>query len=301
MLYAGGELLVRNAVRLARRFGVSSLVIGFTVVAFGTSSPELAATLVANVQGVPAIAIGNVIGSNIANVGLILGLAAFIYPLSVNRRFVWREVPVMVGITLLLIPVFWGGQIARGEGLVLTAVLAAYLTYLLKTDAGRVVHGDPERRETASREAASVWRASLLALAGVVCLVLGARALVLGAVAIAEYVGVPDRVIGLSLVAVGTSLPELAASLVAALKREGDIILGSIVGSNVFNLLAVLGVTALVMPIPVSLLEVWLDLGVMLALSALMVPLMARRSRLSRSGAVVLLALYAGYLLYLFA
>ncbi len=300
LLYAGGELLVRNASQLARTFGLSSLVIGLTVVAFGTSAPELATTLLSTLEGSPEVAVGNVVGSNIANIGLILGLTALIYPLQSARRFIRREVPFMVVVGALLFPVFWDGVVARYEGLLLLAFFGGYLWYQFRRSKG-VSEVAPEAPEDeAPKRTVPSWRAWLGVAAGVAVLVAGAQALVTGAVTIAQGFGVPERVIGLTLVAVGTSLPELASSLVAALRREPDLILGNVVGSNIFNIVAILGLTALIYPIRVGYADIQTDLLVMLGLSIFVLPLMLPRYRLGRTGGVVLLALYAAYIAVLF-
>ncbi len=295
LLYGGGELLVRNAVHLARRFGVSSLVIGLTVVAFGTSSPELAATLIANLQGAAGVALGNVIGSNIANIGLILGMTALAYPLVASRSFMRRDVPLTLAVALILFPLFWDGQLGRVEAAILLTALLAYLWFLFRYD--EIPHGEALEKATPS---VPTWRALLGAGLGIALLVVGARALVEGAVAIAESFGVSERVIGLTLVAVGTSLPELASSLVAALRRQTAIILGNIAGSNVFNILAILGVTAFVKPLPGTLAELSFDLWVMAGFSVLLALLMARGLRLGRLGGGVLLLSYGAYVVTLF-
>ena len=298
LLYLGGEFLVRNAVSLAARLGVSSLVIGLTVVAFGTSAPELAATLVSAFQGVPDIAIGNVVGSNIANVGLILGLTAAIYPLQASLQFIRREIPVTVAIGALLFPVMAGGLLGRIEGMILLALLGGYLWYLFRSD-------DPPLLEELEPEVEPgalppLWRSLLGVAVGVALLVFGARALVEGAVTIATSLGVPERVIGLTLVAFGTSLPELASSLVAALRREADLILGNIIGSNIFNVLAVLGATALIRPIPVDLAATWVDIAIMLAFSLVLLPMMTFGYRLGRKRGTTLVIAYAAYVVVLF-
>ncbi len=305
LLYAGGELLVRNASHLARRYGLSSLVIGLTVVAFGTSSPELAATLVSSLAGAPEVAIGNVIGSNIANVGLILGLTALIYPLQGARSFVRRELPLMILVGVLLFPLFWSGVISRLEGGLLFGLLLGYLWFQFRQveEQGEDATGQGEGKEVegaAQVDSPPLWRSVVGIVLGIGLLVGGAQALVGGAVVIAQSFGVPERVIGLTLVALGTSLPELASSLVAALRREADLILGNIVGSNIFNVLAILGVTALVQPVPVDFGSVTLDLWVMTGLSLLVVPFMLRRYRIGRTGGGLLLALYGVYIGFLY-
>lgn len=297
-LYVGGEFLVRSAVRLAARLGVSSLVIGLTVVAFGTSAPELAATLVSAFEGVPDIAIGNVVGSNVANVGLILGLTAAIYPLAATRRFLRREIPATVLVSALLFPIMAGGEIARWEGFLLLALLAGYLAYLFRSDEPPGLEEVEEHGATVGEE--PVWRMIAGVAIGVALLVIGARLLVTGAVDIASALGVPERVVGLTLVAFGTSLPELASSLVAAVRREADLILGNVIGSNIFNILAVLGATAAIRPIPVELRAAWPDIVVMLGFSLVLLPLMRFGFRLGRRRGAILVLAYAAYVVVLF-
>ena len=294
----GGEFLVRNAVRLSARIGVSSLVIGLTVVAFGTSAPELAATLVSAFQGVPDIAIGNVIGSNIANVGLILGLTATIYPLQATFQFIRREIPATVVVGALLIPVLAGGMLGRWEGALLLLLLGAYLWYLFQNDEKPMV--DEIQEEVEGGDEAPLWRLAVGVAIGIVLLVVGARALIEGAVTIATALGVPDRVIGLSLVAFGTSLPELASSVVAAVRKEADVILGNIVGSNIFNVLAVLGATAVIRPIPVDLGATWVDIAIMLSFSLALLPMMAYGYKLGRKRGGTLVLAYVAYIVVLF-
>ena len=327
LLYYGGELLVNNAVRLAERLNISSVVIGLTVVAFGTSAPELAATLAATLQGLPELALGNVVGSNIANVGLILGLTALLYPLESTPKFVRREVPIMLGVSALLVPVLWNGVVGRLEGALLLVVLGVYLFYLFKADNVAQVTAPvtstpvtsapvtstpvtstpdtsvpdvPTPATVAAEAETPLWRSLLFLTLGVGLLVLGARLLVVGAAALARAFGVPEAVIGLSLVAFGTSLPELASSAVAALRKETDIILGNIVGSNIFNVLAVLGVTALVTPVREPFVHAAPNLSVMLAFSAAVFLMMFRGSRLGRLGGGALLFAYVGYVGFLF-
>jgi cation:H+ antiporter len=295
LLYFGGDLLVKYASRLALRLGISALVVGLTVVAFGTSAPEIAATLASALAGAPDIAIGNVVGSNIANVGLILGLAAVIYPLRGSPRFMRRELPAMIASGLLLVPVFWSGVVGRLEGAALLALLGAYLFVLFRTDPGSAAE-----EGAAAAVRTPIWRSALFIALGIALLVVGARALVTGAVDLARAFGISEAVIGLTLVAFGTSLPELASSVAAAARRQGDIILGNVIGSNIFNVLAVLGVTAVIAPIPVNLARVQLDLGVMIGFSVLVLLFMLAGRRLGRVRGALLLLAYAGYLGWLF-
>lgn len=297
LLYLGGEVLVRSASGLAQRLGVRPMLIGLTVVAFGTSAPELAASLTAALSGTPEIAIGNVVGSNIANVGLILGLTAMIYPLASDSRFVRREVPLMLGVTALLAPVLLAGSVRRWEGFVLLGLLAGFLWLITRTG-GSPVAGTEEVR---SGSGAPVWLGLAGTVAGIAILWFGARALVGGAVDIATGLGVSQQVVGLTLVAVGTSLPELASSMVAALRRESDIILGNVIGSNVFNLLAVLGATAAVQPIRFDGRGVTPDVIVMAAFGLALLPLMGRTRRLGRTAGLLLVLAYVVYVVALVA
>ena len=299
LLYGGGELLLRHSVALARRFGISPLVVGLTIVAFGTSAPELAATLAAALRGNPQVAYGNVIGSNIANLSLVLGLAALVRPLFTRARFIRREMPFLFFVSAALFVVVGDGLVSRFEGGLLVLGLAVYLVYLLRS-------GD-EPPAVEAEFAAEYGRAdsslllSLLGLAaGIALLSVGASTLVEGAATLARAWGVADRVIGLTVVALGTSLPELASALVAARKGESDILLGNLIGSNVFNSLGILGLTALVRPIRPDGPAVMLDLEVMLGLVLLAWPMLYTGLRLGRREGTVLLVVYLVYVAYLF-
>lgn len=298
LLWWGGEWLIDGASSLARRWGLSPLVIGLTVVAFGTSAPELAATLVAALRGAPAIAFGNVVGSNIANLGLILGIATLIGSLVPQARFVQREVPVMLGASLLFAALALDGSTGRLEGFVLLVLIVPYLLYLLKTDTEPPGVAAEFAREF-GHEPPPTGAALVRTVAGIALLVLGAQALVEGAVGIAEALGVPQRVIGITLVAFGTSLPELAAAVVAVLKQEGDIVLGNIIGSNIFNILVIYGATCLVHPVTVNAAEARIDLLVMLALTLLTSVLLATGDRMRRPEGAVLVASYLIYVVWL--
>ena len=297
-LYLGGEALVKNAVRLARTWGMSPLVVGLTVVAFGTSSPELVATLIAATRGAPAIALGNVIGSNIANLGLILGLTTLIYPIRTNVRVIRREVPIMLFVSLLLPLLIIDQSVGRLEGLGLLALLAPYLWLLLRTREGGAFTGEFEQEYGVAT--VPLWRVLAGVGLAIGLLVVGAHSLVEGGVGLARAIGVSERVIGVSLVAFGTSLPELATALVAAFRREADIVIGNLVGSNIFNVLAVLGTTALVVPLHVTWAGTRLDLAVMLAFSIVVVPFLVTGHRISRLEGGVLLLSYAAYIGFLY-
>ena len=292
----GGDLLVNNASRLARGMGISPLVVGLTVVAFGTSAPELAASVAAALRGSPEIALANVVGSNVANVGLILGASALMWPLATTWSFVRREVAVMVGASLLAALLLWDGALVRVEAAVLLLGLAGFLVVAFRGD------GAPKAvaaTTSATREPRA--RPALLALAGIALLAVAAHALVTGAVSLAAAWGVSERVIGLTMVAVGTSLPELASSVAAALRRQGDIVLGNIVGSNVFNLLSVLALAGLVQPLQADAAALRFDLLVMLVFAAVVVPIAVTGWRVGRREGAALLVGYLAYVLFVLA
>lgn len=315
-LYFGGDALVDGAVKLARAIGMTSLTIGLTVVAFGTSAPELAATLVAAFQGQGAIAFGNVVGSNIANLGLILGIAALLRPVSANAAVIWREVPVMVGAMMLMSVLAFDGVTGRLEGALLLCLIVPYLGfmfYLGKTPEGAEVTAEYEREfgpppgeeeagDTATGDAGQGPSTAISALKvalGIALLVLGAQALVTGAVGLAREVGISERIIGLTVVAFGTSLPELAAAVVAAVREEGDIVLGNLIGSNIFNSLVIYGSTSMAEPIRVDPAGALPDLLVMVAFGLVLWPLLWTSARVTRWEGVALLAAYGGYLAWL--
>lgn len=289
LLYVGGESLVSGATSLARASGLRPAVIGLTVVAFGTSAPELAATLAAAFKDAPEIAFGNVVGSNIANLGLILGIAALIQPLQADASFLRREVPFMIGTTVAMVFLVYNDHVGRLEGTILFGSLLVYVWVLLRDGQSEPAAHRP-RGTDHKGVAAGLGRAAL----GVLLLVLGARALVDGAVGIATAFGVDERVIGLTLVALGTSLPELASVIVAATRNEGDLILGNLVGSNIFNVLCILGLTSLVRPLTVDAGAAIIDLLVMLVFSVAVWPFLFGRRIGRKRGAVLL----GGYLLY---
>ena len=299
-LYLGGDQLVEGSVKLAQALGMTPMVIGLTVVAFGTSAPELAATLVAAFRNNPEIAFGNVVGSNIANLGLILGAAALFRPLPADARFLSREVPVMILAGLLLTASMLDGSTGRLAGAFLLFLIIPYLAVLLLQGRRESARVRAEfRAEYGDGAVPSTGRALIRVIAGIVLLVLGAQALVQGAVGLALRLGVSERVVGLTVVAAGTSLPELASAVAAALKREGDILLGNIIGSNVFNTLVIFGSTALASPVTVPAAEARLDLLVMMGFSLLIWPFLRLDYRIGRWEGGLLLLAYAGYIAWL--
>ncbi|WP_323036030.1 calcium/sodium antiporter [Pararhodobacter sp.] len=288
LLIAGGEAVVRGASSLASKLGLSPVLIGLTVVGFGTSMPELMVSLDAALGGSPDIALGNVVGSNIANILLILGVTALIWPIQTATLSLGRALWLVMVATLALIVPFAMGSIGLGFGVAFLGVLTLYLVLAF--------------RETTELEGAdagiaplNIWISTGLILGGLVGLMVGANALVSGATALARLWGLSEAYIGLTIVAVGTSLPELATSLVAALRRQPGIAVGNVVGSNIFNILGILGVTAVVTPIPVTSRFLTFDLPVMLAATVAML-LALRLPRIGRSVGLVFLLGYAVYL-----
>ena len=296
VLYFGAEWLVRGSARLASSMGVKPIVLGLTVVSMGTSAPELVISVVASWSGNADLAIGNVMGSNLANIGLVLGIAAITRPLVVSGRVVTREVPVMLIITAALLPIIWDLHIGRLEGLALIAMVIAYLAFILWTakEEGTVVLGEYEEfaREAVGLSAWTSARDIGLITMGVAGLVLGAFAIRESAIAIAESMGISELVIGLTLVSIGTSLPELATCVVAAWRREADIAVGNVLGSNVFNLTAVLGITSTITPMDISPAVLQLDFPAVMIMSVLLVPIVRADSPIRRREGFLLLAAY---------
>ncbi len=296
LLAVGAEGLVRGSTSLALRLGVTPLVVGLTVVAFGTGSPELFVSVEAASRGDSGIALGNVVGSNISNVALILGAAALARPMRVRSTLIRREMPLMIGVTLLLCLLLWDGVLSRLDGLLLVAGSAAYTAFAYVSarrdrsaevaaefDAGMKERGRP------------AWLDTTFVVAGFVALLVGAKLLLGGATVVAESFGISQVVIGLTVVAVGTSLPELATSVVAAARGEADVAFGNVIGSNILNILCILGVAALIRPFEVQGLRP-LDVGALIGSAVLLLPLMWRGSVLNRWEGALLLAGYGAYM-----
>ncbi|GAB2863444.1 calcium/sodium antiporter [Myroides odoratimimus subsp. xuanwuensis] len=297
ILVGGGELLVRGASDLAARVGLSSLVIGLTVVAFSTSSPEMAVTVGAVLEGQPDLAVGNVVGSNIVNVLLILGASALLLPLTVRAQLIRLDVPVMVGVSMCLLLLSLDGRLSLADGFFLVTVIVVYTA--VSVVVGR--RSAPYVREsTVGEKERPVWLLLLAVLGGVALLVVGAQLLVEGAVGIAEGFGVSGLVVGLTVVAVGTSLPELATSLIAVRRGERDLAVGNIVGSNIFNIAAVLGVAALVADdgVPVADAAVALDIPLMIAAAVALLPVAFTGMAIARWEGALFVGLYAAFTAY---
>jgi cation:H+ antiporter len=299
ILMFGAELLVRGAAALAASLGISALVVGLTVVAFGTSAPELAVSVLAAWKGQGGIALGNVVGSNICNILLILGLSAAVAPLVVARQVVRLEVPIMIGTSLLLILFALDGAIVRWEGGVLFAGVIGYTFWTIRRSRREL--RDQAEPDAAAPSTSGLTRQLAEIIGGLALLGSGSKLLVDSAVTIARYLGVSDLVIGLTIIALGTSLPELATSVLASWRGQRDIAVGNVVGSNIFNILSVLGLTALVAPagLPVPPVALTFDLPVMLAVAVGCLPIFMAGYRINRWEGLLFLGYYGVYLLFL--
>ncbi len=303
VLVVGAELLVRGASRLATSFGVSPLVVGLTVVAFGTSAPEMAVSVGSALAGSPDLAIGNVVGSNIANILLILGISALITPLLVDEQIIRQEIPIMIGVSALLVVMALDGRLSLLESAILFGLVLAYTLFLV-VQSRRASKGVQNEFETGIPTSTwdRHWSVQLTLIAvGLAMLVVGADWLVDAAVAFARAFGVSDLVIGLTIVAVGTSMPEIATSIVAAMRGQRDIAVGNVVGSNVFNILAVLGLTGIVSGagLPVSEAARNFDLWVMLAVAFACLPIMITGREIARWEGGIFLGYYVAYTAWL--
>lgn len=303
LLYYGAEWLVRGASELAIRFGISPLVVGLTVVAFGTSAPELVVSVKANLDGAGGMAVGNVVGSNICNIGLVLGVGAAIFPLAIRRQVIRREMPVLLGATVVFLVLMWDGSLNRWE----SAILFAGIIWYVLSSLAAAHQEDLEINEDVPDEIIEaaktggpkrVWLNLFLIVLGAVILVVGADLMVTGGENIARSFGVSEAIIGLTLFAFGTSLPELATSVVAALRKHGDIIVGNAVGSCIFNLLAVLGLAGLVAPLDGDGVTA-VHLGVMLGATVILMPMMWHRMKLDRWEGILLAVGYLGFTAWL--
>ncbi len=300
LLYIGGEWLIGGASSLAARMGISSLAIGLTVVAFGTSMPELVVSLDAALSGTGDISVGNVVGSNIANATLILGLAALIKPLSVQARIIRLDAPIMIGASVLLVLMLADRSVSRGESLFLIVGCICYTVFTFVQARRESDDVQEEFSAEARPSGRSVAGSAGLVLVGLGLLVAGGHLLVTSAVSLATALGVSEAVVGLTVVAVGTSLPELATSVIAAAKGHGDIAVGNVVGSNIFNVLGILGTTATIQPLRAAGITN-IDLGVMVLLAIVLMIFLWTRLRLERIEGAFLFAafvVYIGWLLW---
>ena len=299
VLLVGGELLVRGAVALAQRLAVNPLLIGLTVVAVGTSAPELVVSIDASLRNATALAIGNIMGSNVANIVLVLGLPALLRPISCNTRSVGLDNTVMIISTLIFILFCLGNEIGHWQGIVLVSSLVAYIFWRYWSN-----RGDIEQNKHYSNEVTGIvqnqwsfWRSTIFVLAGLVGLTVGAELLIGGAVDIARVMGISEAIIGLTLVAIGTSLPELVAVTVSVLRGHSDLAIGNVIGSNMFNIMGVIGTTAIIVPLPVPPELLQVDLWIMLVTTLLLTPILIRRMPINAPIGVGFLLIYAGFIM----
>ena len=300
-LYYGAEWLVGGGSKTAKKLGISPLIIGLTLVAYGTSAPELVVSVDAALSGEGGISIGNVVGSNICNIALILGLCAVITPLTVNRAMLKSDVPVMAVTAVAFCLIYWWQDgIGRIGGLILFAGFVLYnIKVIISAKKEAAANSLNESAEEDGEKAEKpLYLYLLLAVFGLVVLVLGSKAFLRGAIEIAKLTGLSNTVIGLTIVAVGTSLPELATSVVAAIKGERDIAIGNVVGSNIFNILLIMGVAPLIAPLTGANIQFW-DLVALLATTFILIPFMITGFRLNRAEGVILLAMYGAYTAWL--
>ena len=301
-LFYGAEFLVKGASEISLKLGVSPLVVGLTVVAFGTSAPELLVCIDANAQGSPDQAFGTIIGSNICNIALILGVGALIRPIKIHRQIIRREVPILLVSSIIFVLMLIDKEIARWEGSLLFAGVVVYVISSLRMSKGEIAVDDalemtPEDIEKAKNSGMSAFALSVVAIiAGLVMLKFGSGWLVKHGSIVATSLGVSEAIIGLIILAFGTSLPELATSIVASKNGEGDIITGNAVGSCIFNILAVIGIAAMVQSLAAENIN-WMDMGVMLAIIVIIFPMMWSRGSLSKLEGAVLLTFYFGYII----
>ena len=302
VLLLGGDILVRGAVSLSRRLGISPLVVGLTVVAMGTSMPELvvvlnAAIMDAGLGEAAEISIGNVVGSNIANVLLVLGLPALIRPVDCDAKGLRIDTSIMVAASLVFAVVCLGGVVYRWQGIVMALGLAAYVAWCYRAALGGRGHDEhTEEVEEYENARRPLWRSAFYILGGTAGLIVGAEVLVDGAVALAVAANVSEAVIGLTVIALGTSLPELATALMAIVHRHGSLAIGNVLGSNLFNILGITGIAAVVVPLPVPPEILRFDLWLMIAAAVLVMPFVWLRAPVGRIAGVVFMAGYVAYI-----
>lgn len=295
LLYFGADGLVGGSARIAFKMGIKPLIVGLTIVAFGTSSPELVVSINANLAGSGDITLGNVIGSNICNIGLIVGITALIKPINVSLQIVRKDIIIMCGVSVLPILMLIDGQIGRIEGVILILLLIVYLWYNIFIVSKQ---GNPEADteiDSIVKKSKPMWMNIAFIIGGLALLIVGANLFVEHAVEIARFFNISESVIGLTIVAIGTSLPELATSVVASIKGESDISLGNIVGSNIFNILAILGIAAVINPINFGNIT-YIDLSIMMMFAVVLLPLARTGFIIDRKEGFVLLLLYVGYI-----
>jgi cation:H+ antiporter len=301
IIYFGAEFLVRGSKNLALAMGIRPMIVGLTVVAFGTSMPEFFVSFTSALKNSSSIAVGNIVGSNICNIGLILGMAALVRPLTVDSGMLKREMPIMLGASLLFWALISDGSVGRLDGALLMAGIVIFTFQQICSARKEISDGKNGTEGETSAPDKSRLKNILFALGGIAGLVVGANLMITGAVSLALKLGVSELVIGLSIVAFGTSLPELATSMVAAARKESDISVGNVVGSNIFNILFVIGITSLVNPIPVDPSVVSTQMPAMLAFSVVLLPFMILKRDINRLEGFILLVAYIAYIFLIFS
>ena len=299
ILCYGAAGMLRGAVSIATRMGISQLVIGLTLVAFGTSSPELSLDVSAALRGSTQLAFGTLVGSNIANVGLILGIAAMIAPLKINMRLLKVEAPIALAVSLLVLGLGFDGEISRLDGFILLGAFVLFITFSYwsaRKESDRVKSEFVAAAHDASPVSEPMGKSWVLVVIGLVGLILGAQLMVYSAVEVAKLLGISELIIGLTIVAIGTSLPELATSIVAARRGDADIAVGNVIGSNIFNMLLILAVVAIILPVPVSTQSIRVDLPTMIAFAIAPLPMMFSGMVITRREGFLLVTAMAAFL-----
>jgi cation:H+ antiporter len=307
ILIKGADWLVDGAVAIARHFGMGPLIIGLTIVAMGTSAPEVAASVGFSLSNAADAAVGNVYGSNVANLALVGGLCALIRPITVTRLAAVRDIPIMLAVSVLLYGLFYNLHVSRLEGALMLVLFAGIISFMIHSERKKAIKDRQmlEDAESVIEQAVphppkTLWVSSVLIILGLVCLTVGAKMTVTGAIELGERAGLSDAVIGSTIIAVGTSLPELMTCVVAALKGHDDLSIGNLVGSNIFNMLLVIGAAAVFSPLSISARMAGTDYALMLTISLLFSLFVFFSKRISRFAGGTLVVVYAGYLVYLF-
>lgn len=298
LLSGGAHYFVNSASHIAKRLGIPAVVIGLTVVAFGTSGPELAVNVLASLRGNSEIALGNVVGSNIFNVSVILGICALIMPLKVNMQLLKIDIPIMVVTSLFLWLLIRNGELSRVEGIILFIGILAY-TFLQVHFALKEKAKIKEEFETEYKEEGKPLKDAAILILGLAMLIFGAHLFVKGAIDLARLVGISEEVIALTIIAAGTSLPEVATSISATLKGERDIAIGNVVGSNIFNILGILGISGIITSLPVDAHMAKIDIPIMIIIGVLMIPFTIKNKTLGRWGGFIFFSLWLAYTTYL--
>ena len=299
VLYFGAEWLVKGAASLALRYGIRPLIVGITVVALATSMPEFVVNFFAALSGEDSLALGNIVGSNICNIALILGISSLVIPLAVAPSTLRKEYPIMMGVMVIFYLVSLDGVISQLDGILLISGLAAFFIYLIRDARKNTVPVSSELKESGSDPLDSTQKRILYILGGMICLSVGARVMVDAAVTIAESMSISPIIVGLTVVAIGTSLPELAASLACALHKEADMSVGNVLGSNLLNVLFVVGLVSIINPLKVDTASLEIHFPVMLAFCAILLPLAWTKYQITRIEGCILLLGFVSYLTYL--